>query len=1394
MFALPKLVMVVSQRWPYLLSTLLCLNLAILLSPTSAIPVFNSINSVDTSGNVCPRMPARNQACPLLCVRDPLRDCPELVRPACPKGKRFCGDGTCQSSCRGIVNACTCGGSATSSGGLSNEYYLPCMANQLTNIPLLDREKRKEQIISSCASDLQLDLGNIGNATGDPLADNAPQHAWLQCPLRDPPKFSFTEATFIAIYVYLGVLVALLSCWQLYKRFYESKTMAHEISNVLPSKYNTNLSNDTKTRSRTSSSVQEKAHRPSDISFESSALTSNEGSVVSNDDSDCKFHGYYTSFIGLLAYSVLHLTTLIFFVILAVIVADYYGAVTGVDFGVLLTSDISSVTFIAIWHVLAVWLVTLNFLHPRLRNYFRLRTILSRAQFVQVAKTQPTMIMLTDDHETRDLSFIDRVMKFVSKLEQWFVKLVGANVIIQSVPVQVTTNGRRYFEFQCTRYVQDSVTGKFAPYTHNLGRTYGELRSHASGLAANAATQLRDLLGPNFIRVDVPSFIAALFQEFRAFFYIYQVMCLWVWYYFAYANMAAVQTVVIFVSALVKVVIRLHSERKVKRLAEHRDVCRVFREGEWRTNLSTTELVPGDVIEIVSNTKKSMPCDAVILSGEVIVDESSLTGESMPIRKFAMRPEESNVAFQPHGSSKSVMLFSGTTVLQTTKSSSAEKDNFSGVTALVVATNTATDKGKLVRKILFPAPVSFVFNEHLRVVICILLLWGFICFCLTMWLMGRGDAGSWFYGIFAISYVMSPLLPATLVVGQSVAAARLRRKQIFCIDLPRVMIAGKVRVFCFDKTGTLTKEGLDYYGVQSVATSTSFGNESSVFTNDCQPSVEHLPRLVQIALASCHAVSAVDGRLIGNPVDIEQFRATGWQLQKEAQPGFLDTLIPSITSAASVGIPVHVVKRFEFVHARASMSVVVQDPSDGHLHIFMKGSFERVKDACNANSLPLDYDEKAAKYAAEGCYVLALGHCDLGPIAPDAVTEMTRDDLERNCNFIGLLLFKNQLKHDTTTAITELKEGDTRTVMITGDNALTGVYIARQCGMLPHGVRVLLADEPKKDLKSNLELSSNPSSRLYWKDIVTGEFIDDVEAALADQAAPPTELAVTGKAFAILQQTGQIRRLLLHTRVFARMTPEDKVQCVQLHMERAITAMCGDGGNDCGALRVAHCGIALSNAEASIVSPFSTGNPSIDSCVELLRQGRAALATSFTGYKFLVTYGEVMAFRGIMQSYFSVVMSQWIYVLIDSIITVGLSFALTQAQPARRLAALRPTARLFGAQTLSSVVGQVAINIAFLFGAFGLLYRQSWFRCHEFDSRSVDNRKWWLLGDNYEAQNIACITLFQFLAAAFAYNFGHRFRRTWWRNWVFVVFWTAVYCFYRPLSLLIQIVSAVYSV
>lgn len=153
------------------------------------------------------------------------------------------------------------------------------------------------------------------------------------------------------------------------------------------------------------------------------------------------------------------------------------------------------------------------------------------------------------------------------------------------------------------------------------------------------------------------------------------------------------------------------------------------------------------------------------------------------------------------------------------------------------------------------------------------------------------------------------------------------------------------------------------------------------------------------------------------------------------------------------------------------------------------------------------------------------------------------------------------------------------------------MYIGRQSGILRPGSTVYLAEANKKGdvvwKDINAVRQQGTSSVAKVKSVSTEQVLgwatDNGGAAMKK-----IELAVTGKAFDILVESGVMARLHLFTRIFARMSPEGKVTAVTMFARKGlVVGMCGDGGNDCGALRAAHAGVALSEAEASVVSPFT---------------------------------------------------------------------------------------------------------------------------------------------------------------------------------------------------------------
>lgn len=256
-------------------------------------------------------------------------------------------------------------------------------------------------------------------------------------------------------------------------------------------------------------------------------------------------------------------------------------------------------------------------------------------------------------------------------------------------------------------------------------------------------------------------------------------------------------------------------------------------------------------------------------------------------------------------------------------------------------------------------------------------------------------------------------------------------------------------------------------------------------------------------------------------------------------------------------------------------------------------------------------------------------------------------------------------------------------------------------------------------------------------------------------------------------------QLTRFTRIYARMKPEQKVMAVSNNMKLGVTGMCGDGANDAGALRMAHCGVAVAaaNSDATIVAPFSATDKSLKAVINVLRYGRCGLASALSGYKTLIVYGQSLVGLSIIQYYLGIIASELFWLTWDGVVTVLMSWAIMQHYPAKRLSPNRPTSKLIGAETALSIACQVLLNWLCLVLGLALLFNESWFVCKEFDSNTVDQGKWWLKGDNYEAAVVGIIVLFQLMSCAFIFNFGFDYRRRWYRNYWLIGFFVIFFIY-----------------
>ncbi len=228
-------------------------------------------------------------------------------------------------------------------------------------------------------------------------------------------------------------------------------------------------------------------------------------------------------------------------------------------------------------------------------------------------------------------------------------------------------------------------------------------------------------------------------------------------------------------------------------------VCRGNNEFEL---VSSEHLVPGDIIEIPSDHESMMTCDAVLLNGTCILNESMLTGESVPVIKTQLQHAENDGEEYNVEVHKRSTLFNGTRVVQT-----RNYDN-SKVLAIVIRTGFSTAKGDLVRSILFPKPMGFKFyQDSLKFIffLFIVALCGMTYGIIVLAKNGVDVKDLVFRALDILTIVVPPALPAAMTVGIVYAQNRLKKNSIYCISPPRINMCGKLKLICFDKTGTLTE-------------------------------------------------------------------------------------------------------------------------------------------------------------------------------------------------------------------------------------------------------------------------------------------------------------------------------------------------------------------------------------------------------------------------------------------------------------------------------------------------------------------------------------------------------------------------------------------------------------
>ncbi|XP_041621084.1 polyamine-transporting ATPase 13A2 isoform X2 [Vulpes lagopus] len=911
----------------------------------------------------------------------------------------------------------------------------------------------------------------------------------------------------------------------------------------------------------------------------------------------------------------------------------------------------------------------------------------------------------------------------------------------------------RYYLFRGQRYIWIESQQAFCQASLlDNGRTCEDVHRSCSGLSLQDQAVRKTIYGPNVISVPVKSYPQLLVDE---------AFSIGLWLadrYYSYA-------LCIFLISTASICLSLYKTRKqsqtlrdMVQLSARVCVCRPGGEEEW---VDSSELVPGDCL-VLPREGGLVPCDAALVAGECVVNESSLTGESVPVLKTAL--PEGPVSYCPETHRRHT-LFCGTLVLQARA--------FVGPHVLAVVTQTGfcTAKGGLVSSILHPRPIDFKFYKHSMKFVAALSVLALLGTVYSIFILHRNRVPLNEIVIRAldlVTVVVPPALPAAMTVCTLYAQSRLRSQGIFCIHPLRINLGGKLQLVCFDKTGTLTEDGLDVMGVVPL--------KGQAFL-PLVPEPRRLPAGPLLrALATCHALSRLQDTPVGDPMDLKMVESTGWVLEEgpAADSAFgtqvLAVMRPPLQEAQLQGreeppVPVSILNRFPFSSALQRMNVVVAWPGAAQPEAYVKGSPELVAGLCNPETVPADFAQMLQSYTAAGYRVVALASKPL-PIVPslEAAQQLSRDAVERELSLLGLLVMRNLLKPQTTPVIQALRRTRIRTVMVTGDNLQTAVTVAQGCGMVGPRERLVIihATPPERGQPASLELLPLESPAA-----VNGAKDPDQAASYTMEPDPrSSHLALSGSTFGVLLKhfPKLLPKILVQGTVFARMAPEQKTELVcELQKLQYCVGMCGDGANDCGALKAADVGISLSQAEASVVSPFTSSMASIECVPMVIREGRCSLDTSFSVFKYMALYSLTQFISVLILYTINTNLGDVQFLAIDLVITTTVAVLMSRTGPALALGRARPPGALLSVPVLSSLLLHVVLVAGVQLGGYFLTVAQPWFVPLNKTVPAPDNLP------NYENTVVFSLSGFQYLILAAAVSKGAPFRRPLYTNVPFLL-------------------------
>ena len=493
-----------------------------------------------------------------------------------------------------------------------------------------------------------------------------------------------------------------------------------------------------------------------------------------------------------------------------------------------------------------------------------------------------------------------------------------------------------------------------------------------------------------------------------------------------------------------------------------------------RQRIPAGDLVRGDVIVLSEGDR--IPADAVLRSSvHLVVDESLLTGESMPVAKTASTTIQT--LSRPGGDGLS-SVFSGTLV--TAGQGLAD----------VLATGPRSELGKIGQALSHVKPERTRLQQETGRLVRILAIVGLTLCCLVVVLYGLSRGGGWalwkegmLAGIAMAMAVLPEELPVILTIFLALGAWRISLNQVLTRRMPAIETLGSATVLCTDKTGTLT---------------------------------QNLMTLTRIVVSDRRV--DLDNPIREQPSDVQVVLETA-ALASKSEP--FDPMERAIHTAVASGAPAFkkdhggwiLVREYPLTPALLAVTQAWKASGETSLVVATKGAPEAICGLCGLSAQQrASVMQHVSSLAADGLRVLGVARGNLSTeLLPTELlpTELLPTELlptdhsDLHLEFVGLVAFADPLRVNVPAAVAECQTAGIRVVMITGDYPATAQCIARQAGIA--NASEVISGSELLDLSDN-DLARRVSTANVFARVSPEQKLRIVEALKADHEV----VAMTG--------------------------------------------------------------------------------------------------------------------------------------------------------------------------------------------------------------------------------------------------------------------------------------------